>query len=55
MVKAKGGLPPPVDQPGLMPFILKSKVMVGWDGGKGSSGGGGSAGGECSSHAHRRR
>ena len=48
-VKAYGGSPPPVDQPGLV-ALLKSKVMVGCDGGgesgEGGEGGGGGEGGE---------
>ena len=37
-------LPPPVDQPSPVAPPLKSKVVVGWDGG-GSGGGGGLGGG----------
>eukprot|EP00964_Phaeocystis_antarctica_P089737 scaffold57308_cov59-Phaeocystis_antarctica.AAC.3 len=48
--KAYGGSPPPVDQPGFVP-LLKSKVVVGCDGGSGGGdggdgGGGGGEGGE---------
>ena len=51
-VKAYGGSPPPFDQPGLM-ALLKSKAVVGCDGGGeggegGDGGGGGEGGGEGS-------
>ena len=45
--KAYGGSPPPFDQPGLPVSLLKSKVVVGCDGGDGRDGGaeGGDRGG----------
>ena len=47
LLKAYGGSPPPFDQPGLPVSLLKSKVVVGCDGGDGRDGGaeGGDRGG----------
>ena len=62
-VKAYGGSPPPFDQPGLV-ALLKSKAVVGCDGGEGGEGGGvggvggvggeGGGGGEVSWGSRRR-
>ena len=48
LVKAYGGSPPPFDQPGRV-SLLKSKLVVGCDGGSGGSGGssGGKSGEGC--------